>query len=80
MSSKLCRGLVLQDGLGETRSFHVTRIDAGRRRAASSPSLEECILNFVSHKPESSTRDVVYHRVQALTLTIFSDYQWVEQQ
>ncbi|GFY09167.1 hypothetical protein TNCV_4663581 [Trichonephila clavipes] len=31
----------------KTGSFHVTRHDAGRRRAASSSSLEESILNVV---------------------------------
>ncbi|GFV45309.1 uncharacterized protein TNCV_2037621 [Trichonephila clavipes] len=47
--------------LRETRSFHVTRDDAGRRRAVSSPSLEESILNAVTDRPESSTRAVAHH-------------------
>ncbi|GFW76704.1 hypothetical protein TNCV_4944211 [Trichonephila clavipes] len=34
--------------LRETRSFHVTRHDAGRQRAVRSPLLEESILNVVA--------------------------------
>ncbi|GFU80348.1 uncharacterized protein TNCV_3521221 [Trichonephila clavipes] len=41
--------------LCETHSFHVTRHDAGRRRAVQSPSLEESILNGVADRPESSS-------------------------
>ncbi|GFW29212.1 hypothetical protein TNCV_4132871 [Trichonephila clavipes] len=47
--------------LRETCSFHVTRYDAGRRRAVPSPSLEEDILNVVADRPESSTRAVAHH-------------------
>ncbi|GFU41989.1 hypothetical protein TNCV_4676871 [Trichonephila clavipes] len=46
--------------LRETRSFHVPRHDAGRRRTVPSPSLEESILNAVADRPESSTRAVDY--------------------
>ncbi|GFW06212.1 uncharacterized protein TNCV_36871 [Trichonephila clavipes] len=49
----------------ETRSFHITRHDAGRQRAVRSPSLES-ILNVVAVRPQSSTRAVAHHRVQAL--------------
>ncbi|GFT92862.1 hypothetical protein TNCV_740311 [Trichonephila clavipes] len=41
--------------LRETRSFHVTRCDVGRRTAARSPSLEESILNVVADRPVSKT-------------------------
>ncbi|GFY06617.1 DUF4817 domain-containing protein [Trichonephila clavipes] len=47
--------------LRETRSFHVTRHNAGRRRAVLSPSLKESILNVVADRPESSTRAVAHH-------------------
>ncbi|GFW75141.1 hypothetical protein TNCV_448461 [Trichonephila clavipes] len=47
--------------LRKTRSFHVTRHDAGRRRAVPSPSLEESILNVGAVKPEPSTRAVAYY-------------------
>ncbi|GFV17143.1 uncharacterized protein TNCV_3633061 [Trichonephila clavipes] len=47
--------------LRETRSFYVTRHDAGRQRAAPSPSLEESILHVVADRPESSTRAVAHH-------------------
>ncbi|GFY28602.1 uncharacterized protein TNCV_4150331 [Trichonephila clavipes] len=46
--------------LRDTRSFHVTRHDAGRQRAVRSPSLEESILNVVAVRPESSTRAVAH--------------------
>ncbi|GFX54799.1 hypothetical protein TNCV_2556851 [Trichonephila clavipes] len=39
--------------LRETRLFHVTRHDAGRRRPVRSPSLEESILNVVANRSES---------------------------
>ncbi|GFS94063.1 hypothetical protein TNCV_1810841 [Trichonephila clavipes] len=42
--------------LRKTRSFHVNKHDAGRRRAVGSPSLEESILNVVPDRPESSVR------------------------
>ncbi|GFX20879.1 hypothetical protein TNCV_79341 [Trichonephila clavipes] len=45
----------------ETRSFHVTRHDSGRRRPVSSPSQEESILNVVADRPESSTRAIFHH-------------------
>ncbi|GFS73170.1 uncharacterized protein TNCV_687201 [Trichonephila clavipes] len=38
--------------LCETRSFDVTRHDAGRRRAVRRPRLEESILNVVADRPE----------------------------
>ncbi|GFV68260.1 uncharacterized protein TNCV_1875421 [Trichonephila clavipes] len=47
--------------LHETRSFHVTKHDAGRQRAVRSPSLKESILNVVTHRPESSIRAVAHH-------------------
>ncbi|GFW30789.1 hypothetical protein TNCV_4089091 [Trichonephila clavipes] len=47
----------------QTRSFHVTRHDAGRRRAVTSSSLEESLLNVVTDRPESSTRAVAHHNV-----------------
>ncbi|GFU88705.1 uncharacterized protein TNCV_4443821 [Trichonephila clavipes] len=34
--------------LRETRSFHVSRHDAGQQRSVRSPSLEESILNIVA--------------------------------
>ncbi|GFW39404.1 hypothetical protein TNCV_1833871 [Trichonephila clavipes] len=40
--------------LRDTRSFHATRHDAGRRRIVPIPSLEESILNVVAYRPESS--------------------------
>ncbi|GFV65215.1 hypothetical protein TNCV_3683121 [Trichonephila clavipes] len=49
--------------LRATRSFHVTRHDAGRLRAVRSLSLEERILNVVSGRPESSTRAVAQHEL-----------------
>ncbi|GFX22373.1 uncharacterized protein TNCV_1815741 [Trichonephila clavipes] len=52
--------------LRETRSFPVTRHGAGQRRVVRSPSLEERILNVVADRPESSTRAVAHHRIQAL--------------
>ncbi|GFX22114.1 hypothetical protein TNCV_3054701 [Trichonephila clavipes] len=36
----------------ETRSFHVTRYDAGGRRAVRSPNLEEIILNVAADRLE----------------------------
>ncbi|GFV25061.1 hypothetical protein TNCV_885271 [Trichonephila clavipes] len=45
----------------ETRSFHVTRLDAGRRRAVPNPRLKESILNVVDDRSESSTKAVTYH-------------------
>ncbi|GFW06810.1 uncharacterized protein TNCV_3289101 [Trichonephila clavipes] len=45
----------------ETRSFHVNKYDAGRRRAVRSSNLEENILNIVADRPESSTRAVAHH-------------------
>ncbi|GFW41276.1 uncharacterized protein TNCV_1002691 [Trichonephila clavipes] len=45
----------------ETRSFYVTRHDAGRRRTVRSPSLEENTLNVVVDRFESSTRAVAHH-------------------
>ncbi|GFT56469.1 DUF4817 domain-containing protein [Trichonephila clavipes] len=45
----------------ETRSFHVTRHDAGRRRHVCSPTLEERILNVGSDRPESSTRAFAHY-------------------
>ncbi|GFS86474.1 uncharacterized protein TNCV_513401 [Trichonephila clavipes] len=42
--------------LRETRSFHLTRHDAGRRRAVRSTRLEENISRVVVDKPESNTR------------------------
>ncbi|GFX01022.1 hypothetical protein TNCV_4579881 [Trichonephila clavipes] len=45
----------------EALSLHVTRHDAGRRRAVPSSSLEESILNIVADIPESSTRAVAHH-------------------
>ncbi|GFW57895.1 uncharacterized protein TNCV_1418421 [Trichonephila clavipes] len=47
--------------LRETRSFHVTRHDAGRRRPVRSSSLEESLLNVVTDRPELSTRAVARH-------------------
>ncbi|GFX95751.1 hypothetical protein TNCV_4886771 [Trichonephila clavipes] len=44
-----------------TRSFHITRHDAGRRRAVRSPSLEGSILNVVADRRESITRAVAHH-------------------
>ncbi|GFT29043.1 uncharacterized protein TNCV_3586921 [Trichonephila clavipes] len=52
--------------LRETRSFHVSRHDADRRRAVSSPSLVESMLNVVADRPESTTTAVTHYRVQAL--------------
>ncbi|GFW29213.1 hypothetical protein TNCV_4132872 [Trichonephila clavipes] len=60
MSSR-ANGNRLHRQLRETCSFHVTRYDAGRRRAVPSPSLEEDILNVVADRPESSTRAVAHH-------------------
>ncbi|GFV96939.1 DUF4817 domain-containing protein [Trichonephila clavipes] len=51
----------LHHQLRETHSFHVTRYDAGRRRAVRSSSLEKSILNVKSDRPESSTRTVAHH-------------------
>ncbi|GFV62324.1 uncharacterized protein TNCV_1131071 [Trichonephila clavipes] len=42
--------------LREACSFHVTRHDAGRRKAVRSPSLEGSILNVVVDRPELNTR------------------------
>ncbi|GFX36308.1 hypothetical protein TNCV_4932211 [Trichonephila clavipes] len=47
--------------LRETHSFHVTRYYADRRKSVRRPRLEECILNVVADRPESSTRVVVYY-------------------
>ncbi|PRD27373.1 UNVERIFIED_CONTAM: hypothetical protein NCL1_35529 [Trichonephila clavipes] len=52
--------------LRETHSFHITRHDAGRRRAVSSPGQEESILNVVADRPESSTRTVAHHTASIL--------------
>ncbi|GFX62835.1 uncharacterized protein TNCV_3351611 [Trichonephila clavipes] len=43
-----------------TRSFQVTRYDAGRRRDVRSPSLEVSIVNVVADRPEF-TRVVAHH-------------------
>ncbi|GFX72907.1 uncharacterized protein TNCV_1698041 [Trichonephila clavipes] len=51
----------LHPQLCETRSFLVTRHDAGRQRAVCSPILEKSILNIVAVRPESSTRAVAHH-------------------
>ncbi|GFW00655.1 uncharacterized protein TNCV_2284011 [Trichonephila clavipes] len=51
----------LHHQLRETRLFHVTRHDAGQRRAVRSSSLEESTLNAVADRPESSTRAVAHH-------------------
>ncbi|GFX91183.1 DUF4817 domain-containing protein [Trichonephila clavipes] len=51
----------LQRQLHETRSFHVTRHDAGRRRHVRSSNLDESILNVVANRPESSTKVVAHH-------------------
>ncbi|GFW93448.1 hypothetical protein TNCV_46511 [Trichonephila clavipes] len=53
---------LLHRQLRETRSFHVTKYDAGRRRAVRSPRLEESTLNVVAAGPESSTRDLAHHK------------------
>ncbi|GFU50291.1 hypothetical protein TNCV_301241 [Trichonephila clavipes] len=47
--------------LHETRSFHVTRHPADRRRAVRSPNLEENIINDWADRLESSTRTVAQH-------------------
>ncbi|GFX01953.1 hypothetical protein TNCV_371421 [Trichonephila clavipes] len=47
--------------LCEKRSFHVTRCDAGQRRAVPSPSLEESILYVVADRPEAW--QAVWHQV-----------------
>ncbi|GFV11102.1 uncharacterized protein TNCV_2718461 [Trichonephila clavipes] len=47
--------------LREMRSFHVTRHDAGRKRAVRSSIRGESILNVVAVRPESSTRAVAHH-------------------
>ncbi|GFX29476.1 uncharacterized protein TNCV_4498711 [Trichonephila clavipes] len=47
--------------LRKERLFHVTRHDAGRRRAVRSPSLKESILNVEADRPKSS-RAVVSHQ------------------
>ncbi|GFX23808.1 hypothetical protein TNCV_1788391 [Trichonephila clavipes] len=52
---------LLHRQLRETRSFHVTRHDAGRQKAASSPSQDERILDVVAVRPESSTRAAPHH-------------------
>ncbi|GFT27524.1 hypothetical protein TNCV_1276131 [Trichonephila clavipes] len=51
----------LHHHLPKTRSFLVTGHNAGLRRAVSSSSLEESILNVVADRPESSTRAVAHH-------------------
>ncbi|GFY28532.1 hypothetical protein TNCV_4149631 [Trichonephila clavipes] len=51
----------IEMGLRDTRSFYVTRHNAGRQRAVRSPSLEESILNVVAVRPESSTRAVAHY-------------------
>ncbi|GFS94589.1 hypothetical protein TNCV_2015741 [Trichonephila clavipes] len=38
----------------------VPRHDAGRRRAARSPNLEESILNFVHDRPETQTQELLF--------------------
>ncbi|GFY12562.1 hypothetical protein TNCV_2447531 [Trichonephila clavipes] len=45
----------------ETRLFHVTRHDAGQRKAVVNSSLEESFLNFVADRQKSSTRYVTHH-------------------
>ncbi|GFV71614.1 hypothetical protein TNCV_3534051 [Trichonephila clavipes] len=50
----------LHHPLRDTRSFHVTQLDAGRRRTVRSQSLEESILTGAD-SPESSTRSVAHH-------------------
>ncbi|GFS86369.1 hypothetical protein TNCV_1681231 [Trichonephila clavipes] len=44
----------------ETRSFHVTRDDADRRKAVRSPGLKG-LLNPMEDRPESSTRAFSHH-------------------
>ncbi|GFX73741.1 hypothetical protein TNCV_4290571 [Trichonephila clavipes] len=51
----------LQHQLCGTRSFHVTRHDAGRQRVVSGSRLVESILNAVANRPESNTRVIAYH-------------------
>ncbi|GFX96134.1 histone-lysine N-methyltransferase SETMAR [Trichonephila clavipes] len=46
----------------ETRSFHITRHGADRRKLdIFCPSLEESVLNAVADRSESSTRGVTHH-------------------
>ncbi|GFU68746.1 hypothetical protein TNCV_4400241 [Trichonephila clavipes] len=47
--------------LCETRSFHVTRYDAGRQRAVYCKSLEGNILRIEAVRPESNTRAVDHY-------------------
>ncbi|GFT17725.1 hypothetical protein TNCV_2588171 [Trichonephila clavipes] len=67
ITRSLCRNVTAHDTarlhrqLRETRWFHVTRRDAGRRRTVRSPSLEESTLNVVIDRTESSIRTVSHH-------------------
>ncbi|GFY12725.1 hypothetical protein TNCV_2449161 [Trichonephila clavipes] len=45
----------------ETRSFHVTRHDAGRRKVVRNPSLEESIFNVGADRPKSNTSFFTLH-------------------
>ncbi|GFW65591.1 hypothetical protein TNCV_3550141 [Trichonephila clavipes] len=53
--------LRLHRQLRETRSFHVTKQDADRRRAVRSPNLEEIILNIVAIDPSPIQKAGAYH-------------------
>ncbi|GFX18364.1 hypothetical protein TNCV_4306651 [Trichonephila clavipes] len=44
--------------LHEIRSFHVTRQDAGQRRAVSIPSLDKSILNVLADRPKNCSSSI----------------------
>ncbi|GFV59980.1 hypothetical protein TNCV_1400881 [Trichonephila clavipes] len=51
-----------------TRSFHITKHDAGQQRAERSPNLEESILNSVAVRPASKGTSFESGRISSPTV------------